>query len=493
MAYFWADTFDCYAAPADAVNGYWDSGTTSGFTLVAGRFSGSQAMQSASNTAWLVKSSGQNDALHHIVCAFQQTAALTGSGMYGYFQLSDGATNQVCIVFRQDGAIVLTSATPGGAALATYTGAVTATSTWYAFEIEVFISATAGYMNVRKNGNISNDFASATNLNTRPGTNSYANKLTIGYNALNSAQLFDDVIWRSDATSVPWIGDVRGWARRPVSDASVQWSQAGSGTFTQSVVGAASAAISNVSMRLTPYTIAYPGNITSIVIVTASTAAGNMKCAIYADNAGVPGVVLASAGPITTVAAGNNIFTVSPSLAVTVGQKIWLAVLDDTSAGSYQSLNVPAVGGTAAATYATFPLPNPVMSTGQVQVSSQLTIVLPVSNYALVQEPQQDAASTYVYSSTVGNSDLYGISSISSTPATVVAVTTRAYLQKTDAGNRSVAVQLKSGPTTVQSASTALNTTWGWISRTDTTDPNGGGPLTAVAVNNMQIGAVVTV
>jgi hypothetical protein len=50
--------------------------------------------------------------VHHIVCAFQQTAALTGTTLGMYLQLSDGATNQCCIVFRSDGAILLTSATP---------------------------------------------------------------------------------------------------------------------------------------------------------------------------------------------------------------------------------------------------------------------------------------------------------------------------------------------------------------------------------------------
>jgi len=109
-----------------------------------------------------------------------------------------------------------------------------------------------------------------------------------------------------------------------------------------------------------------------------------------------------------------------------------------------------------------------------------------------VSEQQQDAATTYVYSSNVNDSDLYGISAIGSTPASIVAVTTRAYVQKSDAGTRLAAVQLKSGSTTVQSTPVALNTVWGWVSRTDTTDPNGGGPLTAVGVNNFQIGCVVT-
>src|SRR6187399_1463586 len=111
-AWAWGDSFDCYAAPVDAMAGYWDSGTTGAFTLVAGRFAGGQAIQATSLATgqWLAKASGVNgDAVHHIVCAFRQSVVLSGTNIGLYFQLSDGATNQVCICFRQDGAILLTS------------------------------------------------------------------------------------------------------------------------------------------------------------------------------------------------------------------------------------------------------------------------------------------------------------------------------------------------------------------------------------------------
>lgn len=348
MAYFFADTFDLYSASADAIAGYWDSGAGA-FVLASGRFAGSRCLNPSSGSSatagLLVKSSGANDGIHHLVLAIQQTSALTGTSNYIWLTLGDGATAQCSIVFRSDGAILLTQGASSGATLATYTGAITAINTWYAFEIELRVSNTVGYVNFRKNGNTSNDFASATNLDTAGGTaNDYANRLSIGYGAVGgTAQFLDDLIWRSDASSVSWMGDVRGWARMPVSDASVQWT--------------------------------------------------------------------------------------------------------------------PNAGGT---------------------------------NYTQVDEAQQNAATDYVFSSTVGNSDLYGISSISSTPASVVAVVTRAYVQKSDAGTRNVAVQLRSGGTTVQGTSTALNTVWGWLSRTDLTDPATGAAWTATGVNNAQIGVVVT-
>jgi len=348
MAYIFGDSFDLYATMADPIAGYWDSGfgVAAANTLVAGRFAGSQAVSLQSGITSLVKNSGANDAIHHVVCAVRQTAALSGTTLGMYFQLSDAATNQCCIVFRSDGVILLTSATPAGTVLATYSGAVTAANTWTAFEFEVIISNTVGRFRARKNGNTSDDYdslATVGNINTRPGANSYANKLSVGMNAAVNAQQVDDMLWRSDAASVPWVGDIRCYTRMPASDVSVQF--------------------------------------------TRSTGATNFSC---------------------------------------------------------------------------------------------------------VDETLQNGATDYVLSSTAGQSDLYGIAALAATPVSVVAVTTRGFCQKSDAGTRNGAVQLKSGATTVQSTSTALSSSFGWLWRTDATDPATSAAWTPVAVSNATIGPVCT-
>src|SRR3954463_7461833 len=227
MAFLFADSFDLYATTADAVAGYWDSGVPANISLITGRFSGGRAFQFANPTgALLTKSSGVNDGVHHIVLAFQQTAGLSGTLLDVYLQLLDGATGQCCIVFRSDGAMLLTSGTPTGTVLATYTGAISAQSTWTALEIEVVINNTTGSFTVRKNGNTSNDFTLGS-LNTRGGTtNNYANKLLIGPSTANgTSQCMDDLLWRSDASSVPFVGDIRCYTRMPASDGSVQFAR----------------------------------------------------------------------------------------------------------------------------------------------------------------------------------------------------------------------------------------------------------------------------
>src|SRR4029077_20540988 len=157
MAWSFGDSFDLYALPADAVNGYWDT-LTGSLSLATGRFTGSQSLRFSSSGATLTKSSAVNDAVHHLVAAFQQTAAISGTTLGTYLQLLDGTTAQCSVVFRSDGAILLTSGGPAGTVLATYTGAAPVASTWYAFEIEIVINNTTGSISVRKNGNTVNDF-----------------------------------------------------------------------------------------------------------------------------------------------------------------------------------------------------------------------------------------------------------------------------------------------------------------------------------------------
>lgn len=343
MAFCFGDGFDLYAATADAVAGYWDSGSTANFSLQPGRFSGSQSVMGVGAiVTWLVKNSGSNDAVHHITVAVKQSAAITGTAIYHFIKLSDGATDQCSIVFRSDGAILLTSGNQSGTTLATYTGAITLQNQWFAFEFEVVINNTTGSFKVRTNGASSDSF-SATGLNTRGGTaNNYANRLSLG-NSTNNQMVFDDLLWRSDAASVSWVGDVRCYTRMPASDASVQFSR--------------------------------------------STGATNFSC---------------------------------------------------------------------------------------------------------VDEATQNGVTDYVFDSVVGDADFYGIASIGVTPASVVAVTTRGFVQKSDAGSRSGQVQLKSSGTTVGSTPAALSTTFGWMWRTDTVDPNTSAAWTPTSVNNVTIGPKLT-
>jgi hypothetical protein len=505
MAYAFGDSFDLYAALADVGAGYWDSfytGTTS-VVLSAGRFAGSQAIGSATATlAYGYKNSPSNDAVHHVTVAWYMGVAFTGTALGHYIQIGDGATGQCCVVVRGDGAILLTSGTPGGTVLATWTGGVPSTGVWHAYEFEIIINNVTGGMRARRNGSSSNDYDSYTavgNLNTRGGTaNNYGNRLTIGMNAnvapfnTTGAVRFDDVIWRSDASSVPWIGDVRIIARPPASDAAVQFSRSASSVTQQGPNnGATTLNMSNTSAKYSTITPTITGAVPTVSVTITTGNAGNLKCAIFADNgANFPGALLGTATTPLAATAGQLNFTFSPAVSVVGGTKYWVGLMPDTSSGSFTAGVSSTLGAQAVTTYAAFPTSNPTGTTGQSpNISLSYTLN---ANYPLVAEPQQDAATSYVYDSTPGHADFYGLAALSFTPQAVYGVVTRGFVQKSDAGARSGAVQLKSGATTVASASTALSSSWQWLWRTDLTDPATGSAWTVAGANNAQPGPVVT-
>jgi hypothetical protein len=487
MAWSFGDGFDLYTAAADATAGYWDVGTVPSMTFQPGRFTGSQAWQCGTTGIFLTKTSGVNDAVHHLVVAFRQTAAITGSTLGGYLQLLDGATAQCSVVFRSDGAILLTSGGPAGTALATYTGAVAANNTWYQFEIEVVINNTTGSFKVRKNGNSVDDF-SLGSLNTRVSANSYANKLIFGVNASVSQQQFDDLFWKSDAASVPWMGDIRCFTRMPASDQTAVFSRTPTGAYPLFTQNAISAVAANQG-RYAPFTIGNNGSIGSVTVPFTVASTANFKCTIFSDNANAPGTALGSATPVSAPAIGTATFTFGTPVSVTAGTKYWVGVIGDAASGTQGASSLTTVGVTSASpTYAAFPASNPTVTTGVNPICFGIGIT-PAVNWPFVAEAQQDATTSYVYSSTVNDADFYGISSISSTPATVIACTTRAYGQKSDAGTRTMAVQVKSGATTVASPTLVLSSSgfqWAW--RTDVTDPNTGAAWTPAAVNTVLIG-----
>jgi hypothetical protein len=499
MAYIFGDGFDLYATYTDAYPTYWDSDPVGGgFIFVAGRFAGSQAAQlngNSATTGWLLKSSGANDAVHHITVAIDQLGTVSGTNLGQWFTFYDA---QCSIFFRSDGAILLTSGAANGTTLATYTGAITAQNTWYAFEMEVVINNTTGSFTVRKNGNTSNDFTIGS-LNTRAGsTNNYANRIAIGTN-WNAGHNIDDLLWRSDASSVPWVGDVRCYTRMPASDASIHWSRAGNSPVTP-FGNSNFRGLSAGTAYYTPFVAACDGQISTVNLTFNSGYTGNLKGAIFAasgpfiqgGSGGVPTTVLSPTATVSNPATGTVALTFSPPVTVTKGTTYFVGIDSDTSSGSTTAgNNSPSCGYSAGLAYASFPAANPT-GLGGWPTMCITAIIAFTANYQAVSENQQDGATSYVYDNNVGDADLYGISSISGTPSSIVAVTTRGYFEKSDAGTRNAAVQIKSGTTTVNSGSAALNTTWGWMYRTDTTDPNTGSAWTATAVNSAQIGPIVT-
>lgn len=487
MSYIFGDSFDFYAAIADAGQGYWD--TAGAWSIATGRFTGSLAAGNglSSNTIMLGKSSGSNDTAHHIVVSFMQTVGLTGVVAGNCLTLLDGTTAQCSIVFRTDGAIVLQSGAVGGSTLATYSGAFSA-NVWSAFEIELTINNTTGVFKVRKDGATSDSFSS-TSLNTRGGTsNNYANKLQVMTGPLGSPLLsqsqhrFDDLLWRSDATAPAWVGDVRAYQLMPTTDASTQFTRL-------SPIGQTPNPLSTFLSRnagqgeMTFFTAAYTGTISSATVSLNAGGTGNIKAAIYA---GDRATVLATSNATVNPSSANVTFTFGTPLSVTRGTAYAIAFDQDFTV-TYNITSTTNSGATFTTAYGSFPAAGPSLSVNNNAPVCTINIT-PTVNAELVADAQEDGTTSYVYDSTATHGDLYNVADFAATPASIVAVTTRGYGQKSDAGSRQGQVQLKSGATTVRTAALALATSFLWEYRTDTVDPDTSAAWTAAAVNAAQIG-----
>jgi hypothetical protein len=115
-----------------------------------------------------------------------------------------------------------------------------------------------------------------------------------------------------------------------------------------------------------------------------------------------------------------------------------------------------------------------------------------VNNYLLVNEAGAPVTTNYTGSSVVGNRDLYALSDMARVSGTVYGVQTTAYTGNADAGARAVKQVMKSGATTsVESASTAVTTTYAPLVRTMETDPNTGSLWTIANANAIEVGIEV--
>jgi hypothetical protein len=350
MAWIVADSFDYYASIADTARSVWDSVNTAGNLQppASTRFGVGQALGIAGPPVLYVKTLASNEATLYLALAYYRPAALPGgTGAEVYWQLRDGATAQCTVCFDQSGNITLKSGGPTGTILATYAGAFSQ-DTWTHFQVRVVVDAAAGSMTVRKNGQASDTYASATTLNTRGGTaNNYANAIALGSQVNpTSSNRVDDLLCFSGSGVPPntWIGDVRALCLMPSADTA------------------------------------------------------------------------------------QKQFTVFPS---------------GTNAGA-------------------------------------------------VDEALANGDTDYVFDSTVGDSDLYDVTDLPTTPASVIGVVSKIYIKKSDAGARSGQVLLSSGGTQVAGTDTVLSTTYVYLARVDAVDPATGVAWTPAAVNALKLGQKVT-
>ena len=504
MAWAFADSFDLYSPNsvygADMAPGYWDVAMNSIPSFAAGRFSVGQSMiiPNANNISPMTKSSAVNDQVHHISIAYNCAAsAMGGTSLNPYITLYDGATAQCTIAFRSDGAILLyaggvAAGAIAGAVLATFANGFSAINTWYQFEFEVVIHNTLGAFNVRVNSATSNNFSSGA-INTRGGTaNNYANKIGIGsLNGISHQCYLDDFFWKSDATFLPWMGDVRCYPRLPISDAAAQFSRSPSPFVAQtinSVLGYNQTSQAGTAIYQ-PFTPTITGQIPYITIFTnAAYATAKVKMAVYDSTLTFP---IAVSNELVGVANGASTITFPSPAPIVKGALYYLAVCCDTPVNWGWNNPANARYNNSTSVYATFPLNNPVTSSGWSSTYMKVGIV-PSINAEYVGEPTEDYLASYLYDANVNDADWYNIAPLGTTPTSIIAVVTRGFMRRSDAGARSAAIRLNSGGNIYPCSTLSLSqTVWTWSYRMDLTNPATGLPWQPSEVDAVQIGPLV--
>lgn len=109
-------------------------------------------------------------------------------------------------------------------------------------------------------------------------------------------------------------------------------------------------------------------------------------------------------------------------------------------------------------------------------------------NWMAVAESPADGDSSYNSSSTVGQIDLFGITSLPGTASNIVAVDNILYARKDDAGTRTIEGVIKSGGTSVTGPNLALSTSYQFVDQIQQTDPNTSAAWTPTGVNAATIG-----
>jgi len=492
MAWIIGDGFDLYSTITDAALGHWDGATTA--SLTTGRFSPGKAITSngAGGTVYLVKSSGTNDVTHHIVCGFVQPQAIGGTTPGLYFQLLDGTTSQCSICFRIDGAIILTSGSPSGTILATFANAFQQ-NVWAAFEFEVSIGASTTFK-VRRNGDLTDTFV-ATGLNTKPGANAYANKLQVGCYTTYGAgfQKLDDILWFNTTGASPntWVGDVRSYWQAPTTDVQTQFSALAQSVSVGGITG--TTAVTAGTVRYMPFISTFTGNIGSVVVQASTAATVNVKAAIYdaLGTSGAPGNLVGTvSATLTSVVAGANTLTWSTPVPVAKGGSYYVAV-DQDNAVTWKTLTATAQTGTQS--FASFPASfvGSGTTSGQTGIGTTISIA-PTVNAQEVLDTVPDGDASYIYGNTVGTEDIYNITSLPTTPASIVATQIRCFSRKSDTGARTGAVEIKSGSSVAGTTINPISTDYTFSNRVDTVDPATGVAWTASAVNNVKLGIKIT-
>lgn len=494
MAYLFGDGFDTLAVVTD-IGQRWpitSVGTPTLLTAANTAFGVGGAVALASAVFLESPDFGNQATIYANVRRRLPTSAGSATN-YSFVTFFDVAANQVQVRFFENGNIGVYSS--AGVLIGSQVAAVSTTGAWESWQIKVVINNTTGSVEVRKNGSAA-PVLSLTGINTRSGsTNAYANRVRIGTTSAASTTNWDDVFVWSGSGAVPndWLGDLRAITDAPSvtvqseflkSPAATTWGQTNATSATNTGQGANTI----IYIKITaPYT----GVASQIAMNLAAAITGNLNAALYADSAGEPGALLAQGTAKTNPAAGAQTFTLGATIAVVKGATYWAACWSNASTLSavLNGINGGLTRMTQVLTYTgTFPDPGTAGGFSASATGPYLGLDLTgIVSAGLVADATQDGDTSYLYSSTAGDEDVFAFPSLSSqgvTPVSIVGVNTLAIAKRSDSGSRTVSVHTQSAAVDTEVASNAgLNLTYQVLGGFQALDPATGVAWTTGAVD----------
>ena len=382
----------------------------------------------------------------------------------------------------------------GGNILWTSAGVILSLSRNY-IEIDITIHNSAGAFRVWLNGA---ELTSQSSLNTRAGSNSYAN--AIGVRALDTAA-YDDMYWADNTggTRAPF-GDRTVYGLPVTADSAADFSPA------LSVIGRYAQLTANTSapganqLALIPVTPAENLTLNNIgVLPQASSGTVKFKGVVYADSAGVPGALLSSGTEVVGCTANTPLaLPLSSAQSLTGGTQYWIGLITDTSIALQQTDAVTNLGAKKSNTYSGG-APNPAgsMTAGQGTWSFWGSCTGAADNYHNVNGvPAPILANlplAYNESATPTDSDLYSFASLPITPDEINIVKLSVLAERSDTGARTMDIVCKSGGDIDNGDNAGITpaTSMNWYSSRYTEDPATNAAWTPSGVNSMTGGPAV--
>jgi hypothetical protein len=485
MAFLFCDSFDPYGSTNDMTTRYdvaslgFNPALSSSTPFGTGQC---LALTPDISTAVLQKGWGSNEpTIYFSVRLKMNFISSGGSSSYFYLSFCDGSTAQATIRWNTDGSISLYSGGPSGTLIANLTGAF-ALNTWDSWQGKVVINNTTGSIELRKDGATADTY-SYTSQNTRGGTSdNYANTFQYGVSgSYNDSILIDDFFLNSASGGAPnsWPGDMRAIQQVPSGQNQAQFSGSPTSFFVQASSPSFAVNYGANTARWASIVATASGTLASLTLALSASATGHAIMSLYDASGfgGGPGNLLATSSAITNPTSGTNTLPVSGGPSITKGTTYWIGVLSDVTLSIYGA-NTGVTIDSLAATYPTFPSTAAgfTTSTGNQGLNATGMNITP-QNWFLASDAVEDGDNTYVYSSTVGQEDIYTLAAVAPSSYTVVGVEYYACWKKSDAGSRTVQLSVNangSGDTAEISTST-LGNSYGYSTKFLATDPTGAG------------------